>query len=281
MKNWIKATLAVLVLVACIYSFGKRPGPEGTNGAYNLMLDVTIEKLKLPNLATATTSTHPMLFKDPVNGWVRQGGTLDSYLTPYALTSSLAGYVPTSRTLTINGTPFDLSANRAWTIPVNAYTAGTGLNLVGSTFNNTAPDQTVTLTAGNRIQITGTYPNFTIAYVEPTINQVSRNVNSNYTIGNRQATVYYSIPVTATNPLLAGTSVGTAFLEYSTNAGSSWTAALSTSSSSSVGLAVAIALTTGGSNLLSGVVPANALVRVRTITSGTATVGNFTGQEIY
>lgn len=162
MKNWIKATLAVLVLVACIYSFGKRPGPEGTNGAYNLMLDVTIEKLKLPNLATATTSTHPMLFKDPVNGWVRQGGTLDSYLTPYAPTSSLAGYVPTSRTLTINGTPFDLSANRSWTIPVNTYTAGTGLNLVGSTFNNTAPDQTVSVTANNGLIWSGTYPTFTL-----------------------------------------------------------------------------------------------------------------------
>lgn len=36
-----------------------------------------------------------------------------------ALTSdipSLAGYVPTSRILTINGTPFDLSADRSWTI---------------------------------------------------------------------------------------------------------------------------------------------------------------------
>lgn len=33
-----------------------------------------------------------------------------------ALTSDLSGYVPTSRTLTINGTTYDLSANRSWTI---------------------------------------------------------------------------------------------------------------------------------------------------------------------
>ncbi|MCF2498389.1 hypothetical protein [Dyadobacter chenhuakuii] len=35
----------------------------------------------------------------------------------YALNSSLSGYVPTSRTITINGTSYDLSANRSWTIP--------------------------------------------------------------------------------------------------------------------------------------------------------------------
>jgi hypothetical protein len=34
----------------------------------------------------------------------------------YATTAALSGYVPTSRTLTINGTTFDLSANRSWTI---------------------------------------------------------------------------------------------------------------------------------------------------------------------
>ena len=48
-----------------------------------------------------------------------------------ALTSdipSLAGYVPTSRTLTINGTTYDLSADRSWTIPagVTSFNTRTG-----------------------------------------------------------------------------------------------------------------------------------------------------------
>ena len=43
------------------------------------------------------------------------------------------------------------------------YTAGTGLNLVGTTFNNTAPDQTVSLTGSGATSISGTYPNFTIS----------------------------------------------------------------------------------------------------------------------
>ena len=33
-----------------------------------------------------------------------------------ALTSDLSSYVPTSRTLTINGTAFDLSANRSFSV---------------------------------------------------------------------------------------------------------------------------------------------------------------------
>jgi hypothetical protein len=270
MKNWLKiiiSCLAVLTLVVFIPSWGESDKP-----LLSQPFVVQNWSLKLLTLVNGSASNDSILVHDDTGNGVRRIAPMASHLAPKA---------DKTTTLTINGTPFDLSANRTWTIPVNTYSAGTGLSLVGSTFNNTAPDQTVTLTAGNRIQITGTYPNFTISYIEPTINQVSRNVNSNYTIGTRQSTVYYSVPVTATNPALAGTSVGTAFLEYSTNSGSSWTTALPTSASSTVGLAVAIALTTGGSNLLSGVIPANALVRIRTTLSGTATVGNAVGQEVY
>lgn len=44
----------------------------------------------------------------------------------------------------------------------STYLPGTGLNLVGNTFNNTAPDQVVTLTGAGSTVVTGTYPNFTI-----------------------------------------------------------------------------------------------------------------------
>ena len=42
------------------------------------------------------------------------------------------------------------------------YTAGTGLTLVGTEFQNTSPDQTVSLTGTGATTVTGTYPNFTI-----------------------------------------------------------------------------------------------------------------------
>jgi hypothetical protein len=60
-------------------------------------------------------------------GFVKISGTTISY--------DNSTYVPTSRTITINGTGFDLSANRSWTIPTHdAVTVGTpanGLSLSG------------------------------------------------------------------------------------------------------------------------------------------------------
>ena len=44
-------------------------------------------------------------------------------LGSYALSSSLGSYVPTSRTITINGTSYDLSANREWNITSMIYPA--------------------------------------------------------------------------------------------------------------------------------------------------------------
>jgi hypothetical protein len=84
-------------------------------------------------------------------------------------------YVPTSRTLTINGTSFDLSANRSWTIPTHdAVTIGTanGLSLSGqqlslglaSASTNGALSSTNWTTFNNKIEGSGTtnyLPKFT------------------------------------------------------------------------------------------------------------------------
>lgn len=43
------------------------------------------------------------------------------------------------------------------------YSAGTALSLVGTVFNNTAPDQAVSLVGTGATTVTGTYPNFTIS----------------------------------------------------------------------------------------------------------------------
>ncbi len=47
------------------------------------------------------------------------------------------------------------------------YQAGAGLQLNGTTFSNTAPDQTVSITPGTGITKSGTYPNFNIANSMP------------------------------------------------------------------------------------------------------------------
>lgn len=258
-SNYISGITSGMVTGALGYN------PVNPNGASNQYIAGDGTKINFPSIPAPQ-----------VNADWNAGSGLSQILnkplipTDNAQISNGAGYVNT------------IGARNA----ISITTTGTG----SATYNSTTgvinvptpviPAQ-VNLTSGNRISITGTYPNLTISYIEPTINQVTRNVNTNYTIGTRQATVFYAVPVTATNPLLIGTSVGTAFLEYSTNSGTNWTTALPTSTQSSVGLSVTIQLTTGGSNVLSGVVPANALVRIRTTISGTATVGNAIGQEVY
>jgi hypothetical protein len=67
---------------------------------------------------------------------------------------------------TYNGTSWDVSGY--------VYSAGTGIDITGTTITNTAPDQTVTLTEGSNVTITGTYPNFTIA---------ATDTNTTYTAG--------------------------------------------------------------------------------------------------
>jgi hypothetical protein len=62
--------------------------------------------------------------------------------------SALIGYVPTSRTITINGVTYDLSTNRAWTIDK----ASVGLGNVDNTSDLNKPISTATQTALNAKQ---------------------------------------------------------------------------------------------------------------------------------
>ena len=55
------------------------------------------------------------------------------------------------------------------------YSAGSGLSLTGTTFANTAPDQTVSLTGSGATSISGTYPSFTIS---------STDTNTTYSAGS-------------------------------------------------------------------------------------------------
>jgi hypothetical protein len=115
-----------------------------------------------------------------------------SMLSPY-LRSNVASatYVPQSRTITINGTLQDLSANRTFsvgTVTSVGLTAGTGISVSGSpvtgsgsmTVTNTAPDQTVVLNSGTGISISGTYPSFTITNSSPSSGGTVTSVGSGY-----------------------------------------------------------------------------------------------------
>ena len=65
-----------------------------------------------------------------------------------------------------------------WATPTDTnttYSAGSGLSLAGTTFSNTAPDQTVSLAGSGATTVSGTYPNFTIS---------STDTNTTYSVGD-------------------------------------------------------------------------------------------------
>lgn len=105
-------------------------------------------------------------------------------------------------------------------------------------------------------------------------NNVSRTLNSNYTISTtRGVCVSYSVNASwSLGALISGN--GSAFFEYSTDAGSTWITVNQVSKSLNL-LTVA-----GGDDMnLVGCIPANALVRLRT-TSSNMTVSYVRGQEV-
>ena len=83
----------------------------------------------------------------------------------------------TGKYLTTDGVDTSWSVNPLGTVTSVAASGGTGISVSGSpittsgtlTITNTAPDQTVVLTAGTGISTSGTYPNFTITNTSPSL----------------------------------------------------------------------------------------------------------------
>ena len=234
-------------------------------------------------------------------------------ISPIEFNSAISGRVSTGRNITINGVTQDLSADRTWSIPTSstAYSGGTGISVTGTvitntspnvnptitqstgiavnqsgsnyTVTNTAPDQVVSLTGINGIVVSGTYPNFNIGIATPTINNTPGRVLTNTFTPNatKHTMGAYTFTCSVTNPLLAGSSTATIFPEYSTNNGSSWISLPFTGNASTVGVAVAIAITNGQMIPVSFVIPPGVNVRFRSSVTGTASTGIAAQQETY
>lgn len=189
------------------------------------------------------------------------------------LTAEVDGSVTNElQNLSISGNSLSISSGNTVTIP--SYTAGSGISITSNVISNTLPDQTVTISGAS-----GTYPNFTLP--QPIISVVNRSLNTNFTPSSTRTTIAsYSVTCQVTNPLLVGTSTATAFLEYSTNGGTTWNNPSQVGNSSGVGVTVTLQLTNGQTGTLVGGIPPNALTRIRTATSGTGTVTYVTGTEI-
>lgn len=109
-----------------------------TRYSWNGLIHGFIGSVSVSSVAAATTDTDRFLVSD--------GGVL-KYRTGSEMLSDIGAqaagsYVPTTRTLTINGTTYDLTANRSWTI-----TAG----VTGSGTTNFIPKWTSSTNLGNSI----------------------------------------------------------------------------------------------------------------------------------
>lgn len=169
---------------------------------------------------------------------------LSSNPAGYITSAALAGYVPNTRTLTINGTTYDLSADRSWTIPAGGTVTSVGLT-VPSAFSVTPSSITTSgtfvitgagtisqyidgtgalqafptipaqynPTAGTGISITGSYPNQTITNTLPDQTVVltggtgisTSGTYPNFTITNTSPDQTVSLSTTGTGLSVTGT----------------------------------------------------------------------------
>lgn len=88
------------------------------------------------------------------------------------------------------------------------YTAGTGISITDGVIANTAPDQTVTITNGTGVTVSGTYPNFTVTNSAP-----DQTVALTGGTGISTSGTYPNFTVTNTSPdqvvtLTPGTGIG-------------------------------------------------------------------------
>ena len=157
----------------------------GNNGAATLVgatLNVPEYTLAgLGGMANVFTSLGDIVYSNAAGAPVRRAGNITttkmflsqtgdgtSSAAPQwsAITSSDTGSVPTTRTLTINGTAYDLSANRSWsvgTVTSIAVTVPTGLSVAGSPITSSGTIA-ITLQSGYSIPTTTKQTEWDSAY---------------------------------------------------------------------------------------------------------------------
>jgi hypothetical protein len=141
-----------------------------------------------------------------VNDWAVFNGSVWEKIDNTDLVTSVNGY---TGTVVLTTTDIAEGTNEYFTTAKAraSVSAGTGINYDSLTgvITNSAPDQTVVLTDGTAIDVTGTYPNFTINNTAP--DQV---VSLTAGTGISTSGTYPNFTITNTSPSLGGDVVGPA-----------------------------------------------------------------------
>jgi len=183
-----------------------------------------------------------------------------------------------------NNASLDYIKNKP-TIPATTtdITEGTNLYFTNSRVR-TAISLTTTGTSGaaSYNSTTGVLnvPNYAVS--APTFNPApARSLNTNYTISTtKNARVSYTVALTTTLSLLNLNSAARVYLEYSLDAGTTWISINSAGTSRALSVAITIGLNETTYWNLVGEIPANALVRLRSVLSGSGTSTFDSGIEV-
>lgn len=145
-SNWDDAYTFVAAFPTQTGNAGKYLTTDGSSLSWGTVTaGVSSFNTRTGTVTLTSTDVTTALGYTPYNGTTNPNG--------YITSSALSGYVPTTRKLSINGTEYDLSADRAWTI-----SAGSSARNV-STFTATAGQTTFTITGGYTVNLVDVYLN--------------------------------------------------------------------------------------------------------------------------
>lgn len=149
---------------------------NGTNYLWNYFLnkqqaDKLYTPINSPAITPFSLSTGYGLVGSSFNGsvartWTADTASVDGLVSKSRLATNLGGYVPKSRTITINGATRDLSTNRTWNVGT-VTSVGTGYGLLGGAITSSG-----TLSVDTSAIATKSYTNKYVPY-----DNATKNVN--------------------------------------------------------------------------------------------------------